>query len=78
MINCQEATMLSSKRIEEKLGMIESFKLKLHLMLCKPCSFFAKQVEIINSTLKKISNNSFICFSDQKKNEIQNQINKNL
>jgi hypothetical protein len=77
-INCQEATMLGSKQVETKLTLMENIKLKFHYAICKPCEYFALQVKLINSSLKKMSSDSTISFSDQKKNEIQNQINKNM
>ena len=78
MINCQEATKLCSMQVEEKIGLVDSLKLKLHLLLCKPCYFFAKQIKIMHHSLKSLSKNGFVAFSDQKKHNIQEQINKNL
>ena len=77
-INCQEATMLGSKRIETTLTPLEILKLKCHYLICKPCKYFSTQVKIIQNSLKKINSTSSITFSEQKKNEIQSQINENL
>ena len=74
-INCKEATMLSSKQLDAKLNWAEMLQLKIHYLICKPCKYFAKQVKIINSSLKNVKNNTSISFSDEKKHTLQEKIN---
>lgn len=75
-INCQEATMLGSKKVETNLTLIENFKLKSHYAICKPCEYFTNQVQIIHSSLKNVKNDSTITFSDEMKTSLQEKINQ--
>jgi|LakMenEpi03Aug12_release.lakeMendotaPanAssembly.Ray.scaffolds.fasta_scaffold966199_2 hypothetical protein len=75
-INCQEATMLGSKKFETNLTLMENFKLKSHYAICKPCEYFTKQVQIIHSSLKNVKNDTTISLSDETKKSLQEKINQ--
>lgn len=78
MITCKEATHLISIRDEEKLSLSTKLKLKLHLMLCKTCLYFAKHIEILKSSIKNMVNDPNISFSENKKIELEKKIKENL
>lgn len=78
MITCKEATHLISIRDEEKLSFYVNFKLKLHIILCKTCFYFAKHVEILKISLKNIVNDKNVSFSDEKKEALKKVIKENL
>ena len=78
MITCKEATHLISIQDEEKLSLSSKLKLKLHLILCKTCLYFAKHVEILKSSIKNLVNDPNISFSETKKMELENKIKENL
>ena len=44
IVPCQEATLLMSKAMDDKLSFKERFDLRLHLMVCDLCVRFLKQV----------------------------------
>lgn len=75
-INCQEATMLGSKKFETNLTLMENFKLKSHYAICKPWEYFTKQVQIIHSSLKNVKNDTTISLSDETKKSLQEKINQ--
>jgi hypothetical protein len=78
MITCKEATMLISMRDEQALSRLEKFKLKLHLLLCKTCFYFAKHVEILQKSIKKLTEDNTIAFTDEKKTALEKLIKENL
>jgi predicted anti-sigma-YlaC factor YlaD len=45
MLNCHNATRLMSEKLDRKLGLQESIRLRIHLMMCKGCSNFDEQME---------------------------------
>lgn len=52
MISCKEATMLTLKKEEGKLSLIERLKLKLHLGMCKFCTLFSIQSKYLSDHAK--------------------------
>jgi hypothetical protein len=78
MITCKEATHLISIQDEEKLSLSTKLKLKLHLMLCKTCLYFAKHIEVLKSSIKNMVNDPNISFSENKKIELEKKIKENL
>ena len=78
MITCKEATLLISVRDDQQLSLMVKFKLKLHLFLCKTCFYFAKHVEILQQSIKKLTQDKNISFSEEKKKELEKLIKENL
>ncbi|MBX3042104.1 MAG: hypothetical protein KIT33_11270 [Candidatus Kapabacteria bacterium] len=52
MISCEKAISLSAKKSSHELDLIDSFKLKVHLMMCKNCKAFDEQISKIIEKLK--------------------------
>lgn len=53
MISCKQATYLHEKKKEVKLDGLEHLGLWIHLLYCKFCSRFIKQVELIEAATRK-------------------------
>ena len=53
MINCKEATFLVDKEFETKIGVIAQLKLRYHLYICKVCSTYKIQSNILNQSFKE-------------------------
>lgn len=70
MISCKRATELVEIQHEKKLSFSQSFKLKLHFMLCKICDIYAQQSKKLNSMVEK--------FIRHQSNEIEKQDTNNL
>lgn len=51
MLNCRHASQLASRAMDEKLPFWKSLSLKIHLLLCRSCNNFSKQLDF----LRKIS-----------------------
>lgn len=47
MLNCKQASLLTSRAMDEKLSFKERTGLRLHLMLCRSCSNFTKQLHFL-------------------------------
>lgn len=52
MLSCKKATMLIEKKKFVKLKKIESIQLFFHKTMCKPCSRYDNQSNIIDDILK--------------------------
>jgi len=54
MLNCKQASQLASRSMDEKLPLWKNMVLKMHLILCRSCTNFARQLHF----LRKASNRS--------------------
>lgn len=55
MMKCREVSLLLSAAQDRPLSLLESASLRLHLMMCKNCTHFARQLKIIRLGAKKIA-----------------------
>lgn len=53
MLNCKQATVLATQRMDEKLGMRQRMSLRFHLMMCSGCRNFSKQMEFLRESCRK-------------------------
>ncbi len=53
MFTCREVTEICAS--DKKLVGSEKLKFKLHLLICRACSSYAKQIEILKKALKSRS-----------------------
>lgn len=78
VFNCKQATLLSLKKEEGKISIIERVKLFYDLLYCSYCRRFVKQSSIINHITKGIVNLIFIhpphSLSAKAKEDIPQQI----
>ncbi len=54
MISCEDATRLVVMKETIKLSLYDRMRLKMHLSMCKYCSLFEKQNEIIDEHIKEL------------------------
>ena len=47
MLNCEKASQLASRAMDEKLPFRKNLALKLHLLLCRNCSNFTLQLNFL-------------------------------
>ena len=52
-ISCKEASYLHEKKMDGKLNATEAFGLWVHLLYCRFCRQFVKQVELLKSQTHK-------------------------
>lgn len=53
MLNCKQATFLYSKSLETKISVFEKIKLISHLMICKHCRRFSRQIKNIETNFQE-------------------------
>lgn len=49
MLSCKEITIKLIKSFTNKLSIKEKINIKTHLMMCKSCKNFSKQMDVIDS-----------------------------
>jgi|CXWL01.1.fsa_nt_gi hypothetical protein len=54
MYSCEEAAKLSSRAMEEPLGLMERTLLGFHLMMCTNCPNFVRQLEFLRRASRKV------------------------
>ena len=53
MLTCKDVSKLLSRAREERLGLWERLGLELHLMMCKGCTNFRKQLDFISAAMRR-------------------------
>lgn len=53
MPNCQEVSLLTSRAMDEKISLKEQVGLKMHLLVCKWCRRYSKQVNLIRDIVRQ-------------------------
>jgi hypothetical protein len=54
LYSCEQASKLSSRAMEEPLGSLERSLLRLHLMMCRGCTNFSRQIEFLRRASQKL------------------------
>lgn len=54
MYSCEQASKLSSQAMEEPLGRLDRSLLRLHLMMCRGCTNFSRQIEFLSRASRKV------------------------
>lgn len=53
MLNCKQAAALMSQGMDKELGMTQKMSLRFHLMMCRGCRNFRKQMEFLRQGCRK-------------------------
>ncbi len=56
MLNCREATRLSSEAQERALALKERMSLTMHVMMCSGCRNFGKQMHTLRQVMRAYAN----------------------
>lgn len=82
LLTCKEATLLISKRQHNATTLKEKFQLQLHLLVCKVCSLFNKQSNLLHKHMTEVHGNDqelhFLELDASKKSNLQSHINSEL
>ncbi len=54
MLNCKQVVDLASKSLDASLPWQQRWSMKLHLMMCKNCSRYFKQLRFLQKTIQNI------------------------
>ena len=58
LIDCREATQLTSAELDRPLTRRERIRLSLHRLLCAPCRFYRRQLELLRNQAAKLAESS--------------------
>lgn len=73
-MNCKQATELASRQKEAPLGLGQKINLKVHLLMCKHCQNFDKNIEQLSNAMQNFLHDQNGQNKDQNsKNKDQNQ-----
>lgn len=56
MLSCKQASKLVSQSLDRPLTWSERMQLKLHLLMCNPCTQFKRQLNMLRSALQRLRN----------------------
>lgn len=56
MLTCRQATQLLSERLDRTLQFREQSNLQIHLLLCRSCRRYGKQVKTLSQLSKAFKN----------------------
>ena len=76
-MNCEHSTVLHSKSMDTSLNFSEKFRLKFHLIMCKMCQTYAKQIEFISENVKE-KNSENEKMNPDAKNRLKQALNSKL
>jgi hypothetical protein len=79
-ISCKQATYLHEKRREGKLDALEGLGLWIHLLYCRFCKLFIKQVQLLETASHKLYQTAETKFhlTPNRKAELQKAFEKEL
>src|ERR1700678_3455128 len=77
--DCKEAVRLQSVALDRTLGPVERLGLRLHLLLCKWCRAYGRQIRCLHEAPKKRVSDHDLCFSHRAlSSEARERIKRNL
>lgn len=56
MLNCKQASQLASQGMDEKLSYWKNIMLKMHLLLCRRCASFTRQLAFLREASRHYRN----------------------
>lgn len=56
MLNCKQASLLASRAMDEKLPYWKNSMLKMHLLLCRSCANFTRQLDSLREASRHYRN----------------------
>lgn len=79
VISCRKATELISLRHDNDIGLIANFRLNLHLRICKACTRFSKQLDLLHHAAhhhahKEMEHNDTLHLPEEVRNRIKQEI----
>lgn len=78
LFNCLEATRLISKSQHQKLGTYDQLSLSTHMVLCKYCKSFQKDLDYVKMKLSEIEDEEVYLMNENYKKELTKKVLKEL
>jgi len=70
MLNCEKASQLASRAMDEELSFRQNMALKLHLLLCRGCSNFTRQLNFLREASRHSGKRIEFKLADEAKRRI--------
>ena len=81
-LKCRESSLLLTRTELGELNWAEKIAMRMHILICRHCRMFKKQISVLNMIFKKFSSIDF-CesehlhgLSDEKKEQIKKQLSE--
>ena len=80
--SCDETSHLISQALDENISLIQKLRIRMHLMFCKYCRNFMKQMSLIRAIMKrqavdeKSDKVGEVSLSDQARKRIETQLKR--
>ncbi len=78
MLNCKQASLLASKKLDQKLSLNESLALSMHLLMCRLCRRYVHSLKTIRQMLREQDKNIQTAGSPKLSQAARKRIQKNL
>jgi hypothetical protein len=83
MKSCKEITYLASRALDEELPLSQRIGIQVHMMMCKYCSRYAKQLKFLRTVMsgylsEQADELSQCKLPEESARQIQHTIDKNL
>ena len=80
MLNCREVSQLASEALDRKLTLKERIGLRFHLMMCKLCTRYVRQLKFMHHACSGMDENQVTAtdprLSETARNRIRNQLDR--
>ncbi len=81
MLNCKEVTLLASESLDRKLTLKERIGLQFHLLMCKLCARYVRQLKFMHQASSGMDGNhikgSGAQLSETARDRILNRLDRN-
>jgi len=75
MLNCKQASQLASRAMDEKLSFWKHTMLRMHLLLCRSCTNFTRQLYFLRDASRRSKNKHDFQLTEEAKQRITNALN---
>jgi predicted anti-sigma-YlaC factor YlaD len=55
MPTCREVHRLTSEHLDRELTLVERLRVRMHLLVCGPCTIFTDQMALIRRAMRKLA-----------------------
>ena len=74
MLDCKQASQLASRSMDEKLPLWKNIMLMMHLLLCRSCNNFTRQLDFLRKASRRSRTNLDFQLTDEARQRIANAL----
>lgn len=75
MLNCKQASQLASRAMDEELSFWKRITLNIHLILCRSCTNFTRQLQFLRRASRQSRTNQGLRLTNEARQRIANMLN---